>query len=233
MPLGRVQARTSLMKDLDKGFAGADLANENLDGMDRFYQQAIDILRSEKTREAFELSREKDQTRDLYGRTKVGQACLLARRLVEAGVRCVTIDFGGWDTHRANFTSMKNDLLPPWDAALAALCEDLHQRGLLETTVLWSTGEMGRTPKINQDAGRDHWGNAMSMFLAGGGIRGGQVLGKTDRDGAEVVDESCTPEDVAATVLRAMEIDPRKEYHTSTGRPIQIVREGRPIDRLF
>ncbi len=233
MNLGRVQSRMSLMQQLDTAYTNLDLANENLEGRDRFYQQAIDILRSPRTREAFDLSREPARVRDWYGRSGIGQACLLARRLVEVGVRCVTMDFGGWDTHRNNFTSLRDDLLPPWDAALSALLEDLHQRGLLDSTLIWSTGEMGRTPQINNNAGRDHWGNAMSMLLAGGGIEGGQVLGQTDARGAEVISEGVTPEDVAATALRALGIDHRHEYHTATGRPIQIVRDGSVIRRLF
>jgi hypothetical protein len=233
MKLSRVDARRALAASLDTAFRGVELENENLDGMDRFYQQAFDILRSQPTREAFDLSREPDGVRDRYGRTGLGQACLLARRLVEAGVRAVTIDFGGWDTHQNNFTSMKNDLLPPWDTALAALVEDLYERGLLESTLVFSAGEMGRTPAINANAGRDHWGTAMTMFLAGAGIRGGQVVGATDEHGARVTEIAGTPEDVAATCLEALGIDHQKEYDTSTGRPIQIVRDGTPIERLF
>jgi hypothetical protein len=232
MQTARVEARRTLVTRLDAASREADLADAGIAGMDRFYQQAFDILRSPQTREAFDLAREPGSLRDTYGRTSVGQACLLARRLVEAGVRCVTIDFGGWDTHQNNFRDMQDELLPPWDAALAALLEDLSQRGLLETTLVWSTGEMGRTPTINKDAGRDHWGQAMSMVMAGAGIRGGQVIGSTDATGAEVVDVAGTPEDVAATALAALGIDHRREYQTSTGRPIQIIRDGRPIERL-
>jgi len=228
-----VQARQSLVGKLDTAYREVDLADPNLDGMDRFYQQAFEILRAKETRAAFDLSREKTSVRESYGRTPVGQACLLARRLVEVGVRCVTIDFGGWDTHRNNFTSMKDDLLPPWDAAMAALLEDLHGRGLLERTVVLSTGEMGRTPTINKDAGRDHWGRAMSMMLAGGGIRGGQVIGKTDDKGGEVIEDGCTPPDVAASILHALGIDHRKEYQTASGRPVQIVRDGAVVQKLF
>ena len=233
MPEHRFNRRFSLVKQIDLGFRDLDLANKELDGMDRFYQQAFDILSSPQARQAFDLSHEKDAMRDRYGRTNLGQACLLARRLVEAGVRCVTIDFGGWDTHQKNFSDMKDKLLPPWDQALAALLTDLKDRGLLDSTVVWSTGEMGRTPKINDKAGRDHWGKAMSMMLAGGGIRGGQVIGATDKEGGNVTEDPCTPGDVAASVLRAMGIDPKKEYHTPTGRPIQIVHDGKPIRKLF
>jgi hypothetical protein len=233
MKVERIASRKSLLEDLDTAFQGVDLGEENLEGMDRFYQQAFDILHSRVTREAFDLSREKDSLRDRYGRSSVGQGCLLARRLVEAGVRCVTLDFGGWDTHRDNFKTLKEQLLPPWDAALATLLEDLHERGLLETTLVWSTGEMGRTPKINSNAGRDHWGKAMSMVVAGAGIKGGQAVGKTDKEGAEVIEGAVTPEDMAASALHALGIDHHKEYHTATGRPIQIVRDGKVIRPLF
>jgi hypothetical protein len=230
---GRTDARAALLKDLDTAYRDLDLADENVAGMDRFYQQAFDVLRSAQTRAAFDLAREPKPVRDGYGRTSLGQACLLARRLIEAGVRCVTIDYGGWDTHQRNFTTMKDQLLPTWDAALAALVEDLHRRGLLDSTLVWSTGEMGRTPTINKDAGRDHWGKAMSMMLAGGGCKGGHVMGATDKQGGDVVDDACKPEDVAATILQLLGIDPRKEYHSSTGRPITLVRDGTPIAALM
>lgn len=170
--------------------------------------------------------------RDRYGRHSVGQACLLARRLIEAGVRFVEIDFGGWDTHLANFTSLRNDLVPPWDQALAALLEDLHARGMLDRTFVWSTGEFGRTPTINSNAGRDHWARAVSMLVAGGGIRGGQVLGRTDASGNAPVDGAYSPDDVAATFLNLMGIHHHTEYHTPDGRPIYVVRNGRPIADL-
>jgi Protein of unknown function (DUF1501) len=233
MPERRVARRRSLVGRLDTAFKDVDLANQHLDGMDKFYGQAFDILRSECTRAAFDLAKEKPQVRDRYGRTSVGQACLLARRLIEAGVRCVTIDFGGWDTHRDNFTNLKTKLLPPWDAALAALLADLHDRGLLKITLVWSTGEMGRTPKINGNSGRDHWGKAMSMVMAGAGIKGGLVHGKTDQTAADVVEKTGKPEDVAATALHSLGIDPKKEYHTATGRPIQIVRNGDVVKELL
>ena len=127
---------------------------------------------------------------------------------------------------------IENELLPTWDTALAALLEDLDRHGLLESTLVWSTGEMGRTPTINKDAGRDHWGKAMSMLLAGGGIKNGQVLGVTDQQGAEVVDGGVKPEDVAATVLKVLGIDPRTEYEAA-GRPITVVRDGEPISQLI
>jgi uncharacterized protein (DUF1501 family) len=144
----------------------------------------------------------------------------------------VTIDYGSWDTHQRNFTTMKNELLPTWDTALAGLLEDLSRCGLLDDTLVWSAGEMGRTPTINKDAGRDHWGKAMSMMLAGGGIKNGQVLGTTDKQGAEVTDGGVKPEEIAATVLKVLGIDPRTEYEAG-GRPITVVRDGDPIPALM
>lgn len=229
----RLQARRSLTEQLDTAYRNTDLANDNLAGMDRFYAQAWDILRSARIREAFELHRESAQMRDTYGRSALGQALLLARRLVEAGVRCVTLDFGGWDTHQNNFKLMKDTLLPPWDQGMAALLDDLHQRGMLQKTLVWSTGEMGRTPTINKDAGRDHWGAAMSMMIAGCGIRGGQVIGATDAAGSQVIADPCTPADVAASALHALGIPHTKEYHTPTGRPVMIVRDGHVVEKMF
>lgn len=178
-----------------------------------------------------EQPREKKETRDAFGRMPLGQACLLARQLVETGMRCVTIDYGSWDTHQRNLTTMKHELLPTCDTAVAALVEDLSDRGLLDSTVVWSTGEMGRTPTTNKDAGRDHWGKAMSMLLAGGGIQNGQVLGATDKQGADVTDGGVKPEDVAATVLTVLGIARRTEYRAG-GRPITLIRDGDPIRAL-
>jgi uncharacterized protein (DUF1501 family) len=201
--------------------------------MDQFYQKALGMLASEPLRQAVDLTRESDRMRDHYGRHSFGQACLLARRLVEAGVRFVGIDFGGWDTHQNNFGALKTQLLPPWDEGLAALLQDLHQRGLLDRTLVWSTGEFGRTPAINGTSGRDHWARASSLLLAGGGIAGGKVIGKTDAKAAEPVGAACTPDDVAASFLKVIGIDHHKEYHTADGRPILIVRNGKPIPELF
>jgi hypothetical protein len=230
---GRTERRFSFMNRLDQGLRQADAASQELEGMDRFYQRAFDVLQSAAFRRAFELDRESSQLRDRYGRTAFGQACLLARRLVEAGVRFVEIDFGSWDTHLNNFSFMRNTLVPPWDQGLAALLEDLSGRGMLDSTFVWSTGEFGRTPTINNNAGRDHWARANSMLVAGGGIRAGQVIGRTDASGAEPVGNACSPDDVAASFYRAMGIDHHTEYHTSDGRPVLLVRNGRPIRELI
>jgi uncharacterized protein (DUF1501 family) len=161
-------------------------------------------------------------------------SCLLATRLVESGVRFVTINYGGWDTHFDNWNVLAKKQLPPLDEGLSALVNGLESKGLLDSTVILMTGEFGRTPKINpQRAGRDHYPRAMSMVMAGGGIRGGQVIGATDDKGTEPTRDAHAPDDVAATFYTALGINPTKEYHTNTGRPVMIVREGTPIDKLL
>ncbi len=221
------------MRTLDTAFRDADLQSQALDGMDKFYQQAYEILTSSAARRAFDIGQEKPEVRERYGRTPFGQACLLARRLVEAGVRIVAIDFGSWDTHKDNFKSLKDRLLPAFDSGVAALLEDLGGRGLLDKTVVWSTGEFGRTPKINKNAGRDHWARGMSMLMAGGGVHGGAVVGQTDEKGQEPVDSPYKPDDAAATFFHLLGIDPKKEYYTPSNRPVMLVRNGEPITELF
>src|SRR5262249_37195541 len=157
------------------------------------------LVASEQTRAAFDLAGEAPKLRDQYGPTVFGQNCLTARRLVEAGVRFVTVswpDFSAWDTHADNFTKHKTALTPPMDAAIAALVDDCRQRGLLDTTLILCMGEMGRTPKINNAAGRDHWQYCFSLVAAGGGIRGGQVIGSSDRRGFDPADRPLSPEDL-------------------------------------
>ena len=229
----RIQSRISFMQGLDTAFRQADLKSQALEGMDRFYQQAYDILQSKAARDAFDIQSEDTKVRERYGRTPFGQSCLLARRLVEVGVRCVSIDFGSWDTHRQNFTNLKDNMLPPFDAGVAGLLQDLSDRGLLDNTVVWVTGEFGRTPKINGNAGRDHWSRGMSMLFAGGGIRGGRIIGKTNDKGEEPVDNPFKPDDAAASFFHALGIDHMKEYHTPTNRPVHVVRDGTVIEELF
>lgn len=230
----QVDARQRLLQRVDTRFRNSDLANQELQGMDKSYQKAFDILQSKAVRKAFDIESESAKIRDLYGRHSFGQTCLLARRLVEAGTRCVSIYSGGWDTHQNNFRELKNTLLPPWDQGLAGLISDLHDRGLLENTIVWCTGEFGRTPKINdKGAGRDHWARAMSMLYAGAGIQGGHVIGETDKTASEPVGNSYSPDDAAASFYRAVGIDHHKEYHTPDGRPVAIVGKGTPIDELW
>jgi uncharacterized protein (DUF1501 family) len=158
---------------------------------------------------------------------------LAARRLVEAGVRFVTIGTGGWDTHRDNFTNLKNRNLPPVDRTLSALISDLDDRGLLDSTIVYCAGEFGRTPKVNGRAGRDHWGRSLAVLLAGGGLKRGYAHGTTDPQGMVPAQLPCTPDDVCATMFQCLGLDPHFELHTNTGRPIQIFREGKVIDRIL
>jgi hypothetical protein len=236
---------------LPDGFALNDLADRDrlrgafdarfraLDGadlpasLDRFHQQALDILRSDKTRRAFELDREPEPVREAYGRSTFGQAALAARRLIEAGARFVTVAVGGWDTHAANFAALRGQLLPLLDRTLAALVADLDGRGLLDSTLVYCAGEFGRTPKINRAAGRDHWAQSMAALLAGGGFKRGYAHGTTDGHGMAPASDPCSPADVAATVFRALGIDPKSEVMTATGRPVTLFREGKVIDRLL
>jgi len=233
LTLNRLGRRMSLVKALEDG-SGNDGQPDLLNGMDRFTKQAYSIIASSRTREAFDIHRETGQARDDYGRNTFGQSLLLARRLIEANVRFVNVNFPTtWDTHANNFKELRDRLLPWLDQGLSTLLLDLHNRGLLSNTVVFVTGEFGRTPKINKDAGRDHWPNVFTMLLAGGGVKPGQVIGKSDGEGAQPVDRPVSPEDVAATFFQLFGIDHQKEYQTPTGRPLQIVREGKVIHELL
>ncbi|HEV3202743.1 MAG TPA: DUF1501 domain-containing protein [Gemmataceae bacterium] len=233
LSMERIEARRGLLNGLDTAFRQADVKSQDLAGMDKFYQQAYEILSSPKARQAFDISKEPATIRDKYGRNPFGQACLLARRLIEAGVRFVSLDFGGWDNHQKIFDRLKTALLPKLDQGLAGLLEELEARGLLPKTAVMMTGEFGRTPKINGNGGRDHWARAMSIVMAGAGIKGGQVIGQTNDKGEEPAEDPLKPEDVAASFYHALDIDPHMEYHTPTGRPVHIVRDGKVIKKLL
>jgi hypothetical protein len=198
--------------------------------------RAFSMVTAREVRDAFDLSREPSRVRDRYGRHSWGQSHLLARRLIEAGVRFVTTVNGPsiiWDTHQDNFNRLKNRLVPPMEQGFAALLDDLHDRGLLDSTLVVWMGDFGRTPIINKDAGRDHWPQCYSMILAGGGIRGGQVLGESDRTGAFPKDHPVTPADIHATVFTALGYDPHGiTYLSPEGRPFPL-SEGEPLRRLL
>jgi hypothetical protein len=232
--LGR---RDDLLREFDQGFRKLDAASDLTDGLDEFHRQALDILRSPKTKRAFDLNQENDATRERYGATGLGIGALAARRLVEAGVRFVTVSLGGWDTHGNNFPKLKNDLLPPVDEALSALIADLDERGLLDSTIVYCAGEFGRTPKLNTKGGpgggRDHWARSMSVVLAGGGLKRGYVHGATDENGMAPATEPCSPDDIGATVFNLLGIDPKTELQTPTGRPVQLFREGKVVETLL
>lgn len=226
--------RQSLLKDLDKTFAGFEKDYDLLDGLDKFSQQAYQMISSPEAKRAFDISQESPAFAEPFGKTDFGQSCLLAVRLIDAGVKFVSLQHGGWDTHNDNWTRLKDRLLPPFDVGLAALLAGLDQRGLLDSTAVFVTGEFGRTPKINkQRNGRDHYPRAMFVLQAGGGVRGGQVLGASDDKAQAPLNEGFTPDDVAASFFANLGIDPHKEFVTPTGRPVMLVRNGNPIPQLF
>jgi hypothetical protein len=201
--------------------------------LDHFQQQALDILRSDRTRQAFHLEREPSAVRESYGPSPLGQSLLTARRLIEAGARFITVGLGGWDTHGNNFATLRNQLLPPLDRGLAALVNDLSAHRLLDTTIVYCAGEFGRTPRVNSAAGRDHWARAMAVFLAGGGFRGGLAYGSTDRLGSAPDRDSCSPADVSASLFHALGVAPTQELQTTSGRRMPLFRDGRVIEALF
>jgi hypothetical protein len=225
--------RQKLLRRVDTAFEELKSNSSLVQGLDRFDQQAYAVISSPKAREAFDTSLEPAEVSAAFGEHRFGQSCLLAVRLIEAGVRFTTVSFGGWDTHSGNFRKCKEELLPQLDQGLAALLNSLSERGLLDSTTVFVTGEFGRTPKINERAGRDHWPRAFSILMAGGGIRGGQVVGASDEKGMGPAGEPITPDQVAATFYRTLGIDYQKEYHTNTGRPVMIVREGAVLSQLM
>ncbi len=234
--IDEVKRRQTLLKKLDRRFANLEKNDQLLDGLDRFGDQAYSMITSSRAREAFDISKEKESFAKQFGEDSFGQSCLLALRLVESGVRLVTVQLGGWDTHRDNFTRLKDNNLPKLDAGLSGLFNGLQQRGLLETTAVFVTGEFGRTPKINTrsaEGGRDHYPRCMFMLMAGGAVRGGQVIGESDDTASGPRHEGISPDDVAASFYYNLGIDPTLEYDTSTGRPITLVRDGSIIKELF
>ncbi len=234
LTVNEVERRTSLLNDLDVAFKGFEKDNQLLDGLDRFSEQAYSMITSKRAREAFDVSLESPSFAEPFGSTSFGQSCLLATRLIESGVRFVTISYGGWDTHNDNWARLRDKLLPPFDQGFAALLAGLQQKGLLESTAVYVTGEFGRTPKINTTRnGRDHYARSMFMLMAGGGIKAGQVVGTSDEKGLGPIDHNWSPADVAASFFHNLGIDPKKEYQTSTGRPVMIVRDGNVIPQLF
>lgn len=230
----RLEERRRLRAALDtRGKAQLVKPNPKVAAMDTFYQKAYDLVTSAAAQRAFNLEVEPGKVRDTYSRTTFGQSCLLARRMVEAGSRFVSIEHAGWDNHTTIFPTLKNDLLPEMDAGISALLADLAERGLLETTLVLAFGEFGRTPKINKEGGRDHWPNVTSVLIAGGGIKNGQAVGTTDRSGEYPEERPVTPEDLAATIYHCMGVDYRMVAQTPLGRPVQIVTDGEPIRELI
>jgi hypothetical protein len=201
------------------------------EGMDRFDQQAFDLITGQAARAAFDLAREEPRLRERYGRTMIGQSCLLARRLVEAGVTFVTLRYTGWDHHGGVFPGVKA-LMPPLDCGFAALVEDLHQRGLYDKVLVVLFGEFGRSPKVNGSAGRDHWCEAQFVVLGGGGLKTGQVIGSTNSRGEFPKDRPLGPEDLWATIYHVLGIDTDLEFTNQSGRPIKVLPSNKPIEEL-
>lgn len=224
--------KSRLLERLDSGFRRFD-QTARADNLSKFQQQAIDILRTGKTRDALDLSKEDQRVHARYGGGSLGRSALASRRLIQAGVRFVTIGLSGWDTHARMFPTLRNNLLPTLDRALSALISDLDEHGLLDETIVYCTGEFSRTPVVNPGGGRDHWARSMSMLMAGGHFHRGRAYGSTDRHGAEPKDLPCSPMDVNATVLSQLGIQPTDILRTGSGRPIEVFRNGNVIDGLI
>jgi uncharacterized protein (DUF1501 family) len=227
----RLDGRRTLLQTLDSAFRRFENTPEAR-SRDEFYARAYDMISSPEAKKAFNIQEETKEVRERYGRHGVGQGCLLARRLVEAGVRFVTVSHGGWDTHSDNAKAAKGWLVTPLDQALAALISDLDQRGLLATTLVVCMGEFGRTPQINPLAGRDHWPQTSCALLAGAGVPGGQVIGETDEKGAAPKSRPVSPQDIATTLYAKLGIDCEKMYVTPQDRPVKIVDGGTRIKEL-
>jgi hypothetical protein len=246
LSLERMTDRRTLLASMDRIRSTVDSSGQ-MDSLDRFQHQAWDMLTSPAAQRAFDLDAEPAAIRERYGfmpafdphdPTRCGvpawsQRMLLARRLVEAGVRLVTVDLRWWDTHVKGFESLRLGFLPRWDQAYAALIEDLHERGLLESTLVVAWGEFGRTPRVNNNAGRDHYPNVFSAALAGGPVKGGRVVGASDAQGAFPTSNAKTPQDVLATIYDHLGIDVHQHYLTSTGRPMPVLPSGEPIRELY
>ncbi len=246
LSVDRIGDRQQLLSGLDKLRRDIDQSGA-MEAFDRFGQKAWDILCSPAAQKAFDLDAEPQAIRERYGfmptfdpgdPTRCGapnwaQRMLLARRLVEAGVRIVTVDLRWWDTHVKGFDSLRRGFLPRWDQAYTALVEELSQRGLMEKTLVVAWGEFGRTPRVNKDAGRDHYPNVFSAVVCGGGVQGGRVVGSSDAQGAFPKDNPKSPQDMLATIYAHLGVDAKKQYLTPAGRPVSVLPHGKVISELF
>jgi hypothetical protein len=232
---GQFDKRFGLLEEMEQAFYHNYQA-DNINDHKTTYARAVAMMQSKEAK-AFDLSKETSSTKATYGSSRFGESCLMARRLVEAGIPFVEVSFGGWDTHQDNFDRLKNTLLPPLDAGASALIADLKSRGLLDSTLVIVMGEFGRTPNINARGakpGRDHYPRAWSLAMFGGGVKGGTVYGATDKEGAAVTEGKTSTIDFMATVCKLMGIDPNKENETPTKRPIRIVdKGGKPVDKII
>jgi len=225
----RLQSRLGLLDAIDRRSHSSD------EGLDRHRLQALGVLNNPKARDAFLVEKADEKLLARYGRNKFGLSLLMASRLSAAGVGLVQVNLGKnstWDTHNRNFINLRENLFPHFDRGIAALLDDLSESGRLNDTLLIVTGEFGRTPKINKDSGRDHWGAVMSLIVAGGGVTGGRIIGSSDRLGAQPATERCTPENLAATVYSALGIPPHAMWEDTDGRPYELYRAD-PIEGLM
>ncbi len=234
--IDRMHGRQGLLDQLNEQLRRAD-AERLPESLDSFRQRALGLVSSPQARKALDITHESSDLRDRYGRHLFGQSCLMARRLIEAGVRFVTVHYDcvdgySWDSHK-NSDDVKKSLLPTFDQAYSALITDLDQRGMLADTLVIATGEMGRTPKANAEWGRDHWSTLFPAVLAGAGIPGGKVMGQTDKEAAYALDKPVSPEDLAATVYHALGIDPELRIQNVENRPTAIVDGGSPVIDLW
>ncbi len=229
----RTLRRRKMLDRLDAWQKSVDKNSGGVFDRSEFYRQAYDLITSPAAKEAFRIDAEDKKLREQYGMHREGQSTLLARRLIEAGVRFVTVEFNGWDTHADNFKRLKGELLPKLDQAWSALLDDLGQRGLLDTTLVICAGEFGRTPRVNGQSGRDHYPAANTIGLSGNMVRMGEIVGRTDAKCERVVGKSHTTLDYAATVFKLLGVDDTKLYTSDDGRPIQINNGGHPISEVF
>lgn len=226
-----VDSRRTLLKTFDTLRRDIDDSGV-MEGLDTFKQQALEMVAGDRMREAFNLNAEAPLLRDRYGRHRYGQSALLARRLIEAGARCVNINTGNWDHHN-DIQKGHDEHLPPLDRAIATLVEDLTTRGMLDDVIIYCAGEFGRTPRMNGHAGRDHWSDCFSVLLAGGGLQGGRIVGASEKWGGGVRDRLVTPLDLLATIYHTLGIPLETHYEDASGRPQSIVGGGKPIQELL
>ena len=230
--IGRVHDRRGLLQRLDRLRRDMETLGD-LQSLDRFSREALEMITNTRTAEAFDITREPDGMRDRYGRTSIGQNCLLARRLVESGVTFVScLSGGGWDTHVDNFNRQRDITLPRLDQAISALVTDVFERGLNRHVLINVMGEFGRTPKINKDAGRDHWPGASFALFSGGGLKMGQMIGTTDKHAAYPTSKPFSPEDVLSTIYHVLGINHHHVLRDASQRPIPILPSGTPIPDL-
>lgn len=228
----RLERRYTMLADLENYQATVE-SSDAVKARDEFYEKAHGIITGPRAKKAFDLASEPDRLRERYGRNSLGQGCLLARRLIEGGVQFVTVTDGGWDTHTNNFKSLKDRLLPHVDRGVSALLDDLEVRGLLDETLVVWFGDFGRTPKVNPTAGRDHWSTAGVALMAGGGLKVGQVVGRTNALAEYVTDNPVTPQDLAATIYTVLGVNLNTWYKAQDGRPIELCPEGKPVRQLL